>query len=186
MENGKVMPAFPELQTERLTLRKLAREDIAEIHFLRSDAAVLQYIKSREPATREEAEAWIERVVGENERRFVYLWVLVPHGSETLIGTICFWRLDPENNKAELGYTLHPDFHGRGFMQEALETVLRYGIEEMNLKLVEAITHEDNLKSRNLLERNGFARDAALESERKANGEEPIHACIYIRRVNDY
>jgi [ribosomal protein S5]-alanine N-acetyltransferase len=180
---NEISGMFPELTTGRLTLRKLVHEDIDEIHFLRSDAAVLQYIKSREPATREEAEAWIERVIGENERRFVYLWVLVPHGSEKLIGTICFWRLDPENNKAELGYTLHPDFHGKGFMQEALEAVLRYGLEAMDLKLIEAITHEDNLKSRALLERNGFARNAALESERKANGEEPEHACVYTLHV---
>jgi [ribosomal protein S5]-alanine N-acetyltransferase len=175
--------SFPELITARLKLRGIAHDDIDEIHFLRSDATVLKHIKNREPATRAEAQAWIERVVGENERRFVYQWALVPHGSEKLIGTICFWQLDPENNKAELGYTLHPDFHGKGYMQEALKTVLRYGHEHLQLELIEAITHEENLKSRALLERNGFARDAELECKRKENGEEPHYACIYTLRI---
>lgn len=182
MGNGKVT-TFPELRTERLTLRSLAHEDIEEVYFLRSDATVLQFINNREPATREEAMAWVARVVGENESGNVFQWVLVPHGTERMIGTICFWNIDRENRKAELGYTLHPDFHGKGLMQEALGAVLPYGIEQLQFRLIEAITHEENLKSRALLERNGFARDEQVENERKAGGEEPEHACIYIRRV---
>lgn len=38
-----------------------------------------------------------------------------------LIGFIGFYRLQPENYRAEIGYMILPEFHGKGFVPEAVK-----------------------------------------------------------------
>lgn len=82
-----------------------------------------------------------------------------------MIGNICLWNIQPENNKAELGYALHPNFHGKGIMQEAVEKVLQFGYTEMNLDLIDAYTSPNNAASIRLLERNKFIREEVIMEE---------------------
>ena len=58
--------------------------------------------------------------------------------------------------EAEVGYMLHPDFQGKGIMQEALIKVIDYGFSSMNLNVIVADLHPDNIKSVNVLQKNGF------------------------------
>ena len=60
---------------------------------------------------------------------------------------------------AEIGYELHPDFQGKGLMQEAISTVTDYGFNKMNLKVITAFTHINNLRSTNVLLKNNFLLD---------------------------
>lgn len=75
------------------------------------------------------------------------------------------WNLNEEENKAEVGYELLPDFQGKGIAQEALSAVITFGFEVMKLKTIEAYTHKENLKSTKLLEKFNFKRDLAAESK---------------------
>ncbi|MDQ6787925.1 MAG: GNAT family N-acetyltransferase, partial [Acidobacteriota bacterium] len=77
-----------------------------------------------------------------------------------MIGTINFWKIKKENYRAEIGYMLDADYHGRGIMNEAIRAVLRFGFGEMNLHSVEANVNPDNAASIRLLEKNGFVREA--------------------------
>ena len=43
-----------------------------------------------------------------------------------------FWRMQPANYRAEVGYLLHSDYWKQGFAFEALQAVLKYGFEVMN------------------------------------------------------
>lgn len=172
---------FPVLVTSRLTLRKVTMEDLPEILFLRSDTQVLAYI-DKEPATLEEVKMFIQKIEHQEQKGECVTWAMVPKGDAKLIGTICLWNLDPETGKAEVGYSMHPEYHGSGFMHEAMRAVIDYGINTMQVKVIEAYTHRENKRSRNLLERNGFTRDTELEAK-KVGVEEPLTATIYsIRR----
>lgn len=174
---------FPVLTTPRLVLRKLQPEDVNEVFFLRSNEQVLQYIDNDPAATLDEALQFIEKVNGFEERNESINWTLVPKGADRMIGTICLWNIEPQRDKAEVGYSMYPAYYGQGLMQEAMTAVLDYGFNTMQLKLVEAITNKNNTRSRNLLERNNFKRDAEQEALRVGVGkEEPPYATIYALR----
>ena len=66
------------------------------------------------------------------------------------------WNFSEDRKIAEIGYDLHPDFHKKGIMNEALKTILNYGGKSLNLKTLEAYTHKNNEASINLLLNNGF------------------------------
>jgi len=151
---------FPFLTTERLSLRAITTEDASEIFFLRSDKQVLQFL-DRAPATSlDDAIQWI-RIINEaivNNESIV--WAISLKNETKLIGTITFWNIKKEHYRAEIGYALHPAFQGKGFMQEAMSSVLDYGFKTMKLHSVEANINPNNAASIKLLEKNNFIREA--------------------------
>lgn len=86
------------------------------------------------------------------------LWVICEKAAHTFRGSICLWNISWENKSAEVGYTLDPALHGKGIMQEAMDVVLDYGFNTMQLDVIDAYTHSANQPSINLLQRNGFLR----------------------------
>ena len=84
------------------------------------------------------------------------MWAICLKGSATLIGTICLFNIDKQDLTAEIGYVLHPDKQGQGIMQEAIQSVIEYDFSEMKLKSIAAELKVNNIKSLNLLKRNGF------------------------------
>ncbi len=92
-------------------------------------------------------------------------WGITLKTDDKLIGTICIWNISPEENKAEIGYVLHPGHQGKGIMHEAITSVINYGFDKMNLFLLEAVLHPANMKSISLLKKTGFEYAGELEDE---------------------
>jgi ribosomal-protein-alanine N-acetyltransferase len=82
--------------------------------------------------------------------------VITPKNASEFLGTICLWKISREESKAEIGFELLPEHHGKGIMQEVIPEVIRFGFEQMKLDAIEAELSPRNLKSVKLLERNHF------------------------------
>jgi len=165
---------FTELKTKRLLLRKLQASDASEILFLRSDAVVNKYIRRDTPKHRADAQKFISTIIDRINKQNMYYWGIALQGADSIIGTICLWKFSADKKTAEVGYDLHPDAHGKGIMSEAMQAVLDYGFQQLQLNTIEAFTHKSNLSSRHLLVRNGFT----LLPKRKDENNEMN--CIYI------
>jgi ribosomal-protein-alanine N-acetyltransferase len=114
--------------------------------------------------TIEEAKQFIYKINdGINKNEWVY-WAITLKNETKLIGTICYWNISKENDRAEVGYELHPRYQGKGIMQEALLKVIDFGFEQMRLKTITAVPSDDNIKSRKLLEKNNFKIDSNLRT----------------------
>ncbi len=165
MLNPRFHP-FPAINTERLVLREIKAEDKREVFLLRSDKRVLAFL-GKEPARRmQEASEYIRMIKQSVEENLSILWAIsLKETPALLIGTICFWNLQKENHRAEIGYVLHPDFWQRGIMKEALNAALRYGFEELKLHSVEARLLAANKPSAFLLESAGFVKEGHLREE---------------------
>ena len=162
---------FPELSTERLTLRQLSFEDIKPIFRLRSNKEINEFITRETPKNLNEAEAFIDTCLSEFEKENRVFWGLELKSRNQLIGSIALHRIDLENNFAEIGYEVNPDFQDEGYMSEAMSKVLDFGITSMNLKTLEAFTHQNNTASIALLEKYLFVlqperRDETIEDNR--------------------
>ena len=156
---------FPPFTTKRLLLRQLSLEDAHEIFLLRSDPIVNKHL-GRTPATSvDDATAFIEKIntyIANNQSIF---WGISFKEKNKLIGTICLWTFSEEENKAESGYELLPQFHGKGIMQEAFLKVMEFGFQTLLLNSVDAWTVQQNKSSIKILERNHFKRNIKLETK---------------------
>lgn len=80
--------------------------------------------------------------------------LIVLKESKTVIGTIYFKRM-PIYGTTEVGYGMTAKYEGHGYMTEALATLLEFG-KNNGVTIVFADTLCNNIKSQNVLERNGF------------------------------
>ncbi len=157
---------FPEIQTERLILRKLKSTDASQLLFLRSDEKVMQFIGREKTKSLDEAAAFIEKInksVDNNES--VFWAVALKSTPDTMIGTICYWNILNDHYRAEVGYMLHPHYWSQGLMKETLIAIIKYGFEELKLHSIEARINPDNIVSGLVLEKTGFKREAYYKED---------------------
>jgi len=147
---------FPALKTSRLLLRQLENHDAEQIHKLRSDPAVNAYIGRSISTGVEEAAGFIKKITASIEHKQSMYWAISLREDAHLIGTICYWNFDVENDTVEIGYEMLPEFQGRGLMTEAIKRVIEYGFEEMKVKTITAFPSADNTGSVALLKNAGF------------------------------
>lgn len=147
---------FPELYTSRLHLRTLTTNDDEAIFALRSNEEINRFIGRKAAQSLTDATQFIhDRLLDIAANRGLY-WAIELKSTHQLIGTICYWNLNNDDNSTEIGYELIPDMQGRGLMQEAITAVTTWGFTILNLDVITAFTSEGNHKSVKLLEKNKF------------------------------
>lgn len=167
---------FPTIATERLLLRQLNESDSEAILKIRSDEKVSQFIARQICTTIVEAKEFINKInnnISKNESMYWGITLASKNRNEfsnEVIGTICIWNISKEDYRAEIGYELLPDFHGKGIMQEALASVLDYGFRKMKLHSIEGKVDSENIASIKLLEKNNFIREAYFKENIYFNG----------------
>lgn len=154
-----------QLFTERLQLRPITVSDSPEIFLLLTDPEVNKYYGMPRARNHEDAIKYIESIAASVSRGEVFHWGVFLQGQSKIAGTICLWNFRKEESRAEIGYELLPAFHGKGMMKEAIDTVLDFGFEVLQLTTIDAWTESENISSIKILERCHFKRD--FETEKK-------------------
>ncbi|WP_395049318.1 GNAT family N-acetyltransferase [Flavobacterium sp.] len=154
---------FPNLETERLQLRRVANEDVNEIFALRSDKETMKYIPRPLVKTKEDALEHIALIDSKIENNEGINWAITLKNDSKLIGLIGHYRIKPEHYRAEIGYMLLPKYQGKGIITEAIKEVVKYGFEKMKLHSIEAVIDPENLISEKVLLKNGFVKEAHLK-----------------------
>jgi ribosomal-protein-alanine N-acetyltransferase len=149
---------FPELSTERLTLRQLKKTDRQDIFNLRSDKETMQYIPRPVATKIEDAVQLIQKMDDLLSKTEAINWAITLKNDSKLIGIIGFFRIAKEHYRAEVGYMLHPQFRGKALMYEALIKVLEFGFKSLRFHSIEAMVDPRNVASARLLEKNGFTK----------------------------
>ena len=155
----KTNETFPEINTERLILRKIEESDSDVILFLRSDKTITKFIhrpENRKTKNISDAIKYIKKLNIETENNKSFSWGITLKSDPKIIGTICLWNFSDNYKIAEVGYDLNPNFQRKGIMSEALNKVVNFGFNELNLDKIEAFTHIQNENSKKLLEKNRF------------------------------
>ena len=154
---------FPNLETERLFLRRVDVKDVNEIIALRSNPETMKYIPRPLVKTIEDALEHIAMMDTKIENNEGINWAITQKGNPKLIGVIGHYRIKPEHYRAEIGYMLLPEFSGKGIISEAVKEVVKYGFKGMQLHSIEAVIDPENNASAKVLEKNGFVKEAHLK-----------------------
>jgi [ribosomal protein S5]-alanine N-acetyltransferase len=149
-------PPFTTLTTERLLLRELRPDDAQEIFLLRSDEQVNEFVDRKKATSIDGARQFIRRIIKMQKNKEVFMWGISLKDDPKLIGTIVYWNIEAEKDKAEIGYELLPQWQGKGLMLEALLKVIEFGIKTLQIRTIVADPKPANLRSINLLDKCGF------------------------------
>ena len=144
-----------EIKTNRLLLRPFTEGDAADLYEYAKDPRVGP--PAGWPPHESQADSLeIIRTVFAAPHTFA----VVDRASEKVIGSAGFTgkpRPEFPTPNDELGYALSAEFWGRGLMPEAAEELLRYAFQDLGLAAVWCSHYTDNLQSRRVIEKCGFA-----------------------------
>lgn len=88
-----------------------------------------------------------------------------------LVGEFVLFLRSVEHRGGEVGYVLHPDFHGRGLATEGARAILQLGFETMSLHRIIARIDARNTSSAAVLTRLGMRLEAHLVQNEVFKGE---------------
>lgn len=158
MINPQFIP-FPNLESKRLILREMNVNDAQSYFDLRTNDVVMKYLDRDKCPSLEAAEEFIRQLSADIKENKCINWGITLKPSHEVIGTICYWRMDKAHHRAEIGYNLIPEYHRKGIVHEAMQLVLDYGFEKMQLHSVEAHVNPFNEPSIGLLIKNQFVKE---------------------------
>jgi RimJ/RimL family protein N-acetyltransferase len=159
----------PELHSLRLKLRSLEDKDLTALYALRSSEQVNRYLDRPPARSLEDVQAFISKIRDGIAGNQSFYWAITLKNQPGLIGAICIWNISVDIKTAELGYELHPDHQGKGYMQEAITLVISFAFDGIGLSVLEAHSHKDNRASTKLLLKNGFELETGKNDANKNN-----------------
>ena len=162
---------FPNLESDRLLLRRIVERDVQEIFDMRSDAENMKYIPRPLVKNLEEAIEHLAKIDSGIENNEAINWAITLKGNSKLLGIIGFYRTKHEHYRSEIGYMLLPEIHGKGIASEAVEVVTKFGFNEMKLHSIEAVIDPRNGASEKVLQKNGFVKEAHFKENEFFEGK---------------
>lgn len=169
---------FPILETERLILRRVLPSDVKEMFELRSNPETMKYIPRPLLTNHEEALAHIQMMEDKIETNEGINWAITLKGDDKMLGVIGHYRIKPEHYRAEVGYMILPEYHGKGITTEAVQCVVDYGFNTMQLHSIEGVIDPENEASERVLQKCGFVKEAHFKENEYFDGKF-IDAVVY-------
>jgi ribosomal-protein-alanine N-acetyltransferase len=165
------LPDNPLIETKRLILRLITKDDLPALFAVNGDDEVGRYTPHVSWKTSADGEAWFGRVTDNHAKGAALQFVIAPRGGGEAIGTMVLFRFNEPVGSAEIGYSLAREHWGKGFAKEAIAAFVEFGFETMGLKRLDAQIDPRNAASGKVLERAGFKLEGLQRRNFFAKGE---------------
>ena len=162
---------LPTIDANRIRLRIISEADTDAFYAIYSNPEVMRYWSTPPLADRQAAVNLIARIQEDLNRRVILKWGIALRTDNQLIGSLTLFNLDFNHRRAEVGYALGREHWGQGYMNEALQALLAYAFETLDLHRIEADIDPRNTASIKTVERLGFKREGYLRERWQTNGE---------------
>lgn len=183
--NPKPFEVFPNITTERLSLRSFTEGDAHDLFALRSNESVMKYMDISPHKSSEDSMHMIRSICDDYKGKKGLNWAICEAGSKQMIGYVSFWRILHEHSRAEIGYALRPAFWRQGIAKEALLAIIEFGFETLRLHSVFANVNPSNVASIILLKKLGFVKEAYFRENYLFNGKF-LDSVVYSLLESDY
>ena len=152
----RIFSHMPELQTERLILRRMRVSDAEDMHHYARRPEVTRYLLWSPHPDIYHTQDYLRYLATRYAAGTFYDWGVILKQNGRMIGTCGFTTIDCAHDAAEIGYVLNPDYHGMGIATEAVEAVLAFGFDKLLLHRIEARFMEGNDASLRVMEKVGM------------------------------
>ena len=160
----KIFKRIPTLETDRFILRKIKVSDYLDMYEYSKSERVTKYLLWRCHPDARYTRDYLSYVQSQYRVGEFYDWAIVDKESSKMIGTCGFAKLDTENNSAEIGYVINPDYWRRGIATECVRKVIDFGFNKLNLHRIEARYIVGNEVSRRVMEKCGMVFEGIHKS----------------------
>lgn len=161
---------LPVLETERLILRKLTRDDAEDMFAYARDPEVVRHLPWKVHSSLEDTLTYLNEVLANQEKSQVTSWALICKPEARVVGTAGYNWWQPQHRRAEIGYVLARWLWGRGLMTEAVREIINFGFTRMELNRIQALCREENPASARVMDHCGMKYEGLLRDYYWDNG----------------
>lgn len=164
MNRRTAFSRFPEITTERLILRKPSMKDVEWYFEYFSRPEIVWGGGEPGPKNMKAArDEFRKHLIDIYRDRRGFRWIITLKGEGRPIGTLGFYKWVPSAGyQAEMGYDLEKEHWGQGIMTEAMEAVIDFGFEKMELNRIEVYIMPRNKRSIRMIKNVGFTKEGLL------------------------
>jgi RimJ/RimL family protein N-acetyltransferase len=160
------------LEGKRVKLGPIKREYIDSFLKWFNDPEITQYLVGFRPMTRMFEEAWMEKL--EDRDDTIRFSIVIPNedGSEKLIGNCGIHNIDWKNRVADVGIVIgEKELQGKGYGTEAMELLLEYAFNTLNLNRIELLTYVFNERALKSYKKVGFLEEGRKRQFKWSKGK---------------
>jgi ribosomal-protein-alanine N-acetyltransferase len=169
--NKACFDIFPELESERLIYREVTPEDIEDIFKIYSDPEVAKYDWYKPIDTKDDALSIINRFRGEFKDKEEITWGVARKSDNKIIGYCCLGDFDDDSIRSQIGYGFNRCEWNKGYATEAINILVKFGFEVMNLNRIEAEVTLGNDASIKVLKKANFIQEGIFRERTIMKGE---------------
>lgn len=167
------------IRGERVNLRAIEREDLPNYVQWLNDPQVLEHFGRFFPMSLAEEEKWYEGMLQDPS---VCNFAIELDGQH--IGGAGFCHIDGRNSSAEVGLFVGiPELWDQGLGRDALQSLVRFGFEEMNLHRLYLRVFADNKRGIHLYEKVGFQHEGRWRDAEFRHGR--YHDLLWMSILRD-
>jgi RimJ/RimL family protein N-acetyltransferase len=157
---------------KRIRLRAIDKEDLPRFVAWLNDPEVTRHLVFHAPMSLPQEEKWYERVLQQNSAEQPLVIERDAPEGWTPIGNISFLAIDWINRSTELGIFIgEKAFWNQGYGREAIEMLLQFGFNGLNLNRIFLRVDETNLGGIHCYEHAGFIQEGRLRQAKFEDGQ---------------
>lgn len=177
------------LETDRLLLKPLTRDDLEDIWPFLSDPSIPEFMAWEHHKTKQETIDFLGRVVNDINTDKAYHWGIYIN-KKTLCGLFSIIAVLRKHrsliyDRGELAYWIGSKFRGKGIMTEAGKTIIDFSFNELKLHRLVVSHFTENNASEKLIQRLNFNYIGEEHDSFFKNGKWWNHK-LYELTINDW
>lgn len=154
-----------EIITKRLIIRHFTINDSSDLYEYAKSELVGPNAGWKPHKSEEESKEIVNMFIEDDES-----YAIVLKSENKVIGSIGFHDSKPDVDlqdleQREIGYVLNPKYWGNGYMPEALNAIIDYGFNKINLDLIWCGHYDFNNNSKRVVEKCGFKYRFKMEKK---------------------
>ncbi|EKS17027.1 GNAT family N-acetyltransferase [Streptococcus sp. F0441] len=159
------------LETDRLVLRVRTVADAEDIHAYANLPEVAYPAAFHPVKTLEDEIYYLKHILPERNKKenIPVGYGIVVKGTDKVIGSVDFNHRH-EDDVLEIGYILHPDYWGLGYVPEAASTLIDLAFKVLGLHKIELTCFGYNVQSQRVAEKLGFTLEARIRDRKDVQG----------------
>ncbi len=161
---------LPQLETDRLILRKLSMKDAQDMFNYSQDEEVARHVLWEAYRSIGDAKAYIRYSLRRARLGEPNSWGIYHKADQKLVGTIGFMWWNTEHDSAEVGYSLARAYWNQGLMTEALAEVIKYSFTVLDIHRIEAQHESANPASGAVMRKVGMLWEGTLRGRLRNKG----------------
>lgn len=171
---------FPHIISDELTLRKIVPEDLDNLFEIYSNEKLFL----RSPVMLKKNRDTVANMIGHFERdfhkgKYIFLAICLNNEPSNMVGIAEMFDYSQDVNMITIGYRFNDSFWGKGIATKTVKVMTDYLFNDIGINRVQAFVMPENIKSQNVLQRNGFTKEGLIRQGNVWKGHGVVDLLLY-------